>query len=120
MKDCAEQAERFAKQLKAMEREQEQAWRSQTTRFIDWDNHYSPKYSRCYFRAAYLNQSKSKNVPWATNIMFDAFEGRVLSSCTKATDAGYARGFCSVDDQAVRSEGDCAACQRYIDEHMDN
>jgi hypothetical protein len=118
MKDCAEQAERVVKQIKASQIE----LGSSADRLMDWENHYSPKYGRCYFRASYishdLKQGKDVGVPPFTSEIYDAFEGRVLSRCTGATAAKLAKSFCHVDDDAAPSEGDCAACQLYADEHM--
>jgi len=116
MKDCAEQAERLLKQHKATQRDIDP-----TTSILDWDNHYSPKYRRCYLRESMLSHrtgAEARDLPAFTSEVYDAFEGRLLAMCTGQTAVKTAKVFCRVLDEGS-SDGDCIACQRYIDEHMD-
>jgi len=72
MKECAEQADRFIKQPDPLRNQ-----------LGGWENHYSPKYNRCYVAITYLNAEAKKNpkLPLTFDVLYDAFEGRMLVFC---------------------------------------
>jgi hypothetical protein len=114
MKECAEQAARIAQRLE--ERPHKDFG------IMGWENHYSPKYERCYVLVKYLNReaTKNRNLPLLFDQLFDAFESRALAICTNssATEAGT---FCSVEPRADGSpEVDCGNCAQFIKDRMNN
>jgi hypothetical protein len=115
MKECAEQSDRVAKRAGWVE-----GRRDGDLTIMGWQNHYNPKYERCYVLVSYLNHAAKTNrdLPLLYDELFDAFEGRLLSICTDAASAN-ARVFCSIqaDD---RPHLDCRACRQFAKDRMEN
>lgn len=114
-KECAEQADRIATR---------NGWvigqRTEDHTVMGWRNHYSPKYGRCYILVSYMNRAalKDRDRPLLFDELFDAFEGRLLSTCTDATNSG-ARLMCSIDP-AESPDDDCRTCRKFTKDRMDN
>jgi hypothetical protein len=99
-KDCALQAERVAARLELEETRYKSTW------ILNWDNHYSAKYQRCFMRVRYTGGSDA---------LYDVFENSQVASCSNARDAP----FCDIKEDQQR-RGDCKACFAYIEERMKN
>src|ERR1035441_7761963 len=56
MKECAEQADKVVKRRGWVEGQ-----RTGDISIIDWQNHYSPKYGRCFIQANYKNHLTQKD-----------------------------------------------------------
>jgi hypothetical protein len=115
MKQCAEQAETMAKSVKFVEGE-----RSGNLQTLTWENHYSPKYDRCYIKISYAHYIPNKNAIRGTHEeLWDVFERRRLSSFTDINGPEQEL-FCDIptDDKVARHQ--CAACLQFIKDHMDN
>jgi hypothetical protein len=116
IKECAQQAERFVKDWEKVPKGMEE--QAKSVQLLGWQNHYSPKYGRCYIQLSIHTDSKmASNVPEIHEEMFDAFEGRSLASCTSPLMKN-AHLMCFVSDRNIG--GDCNACRQYIDDHMNN
>jgi len=63
MKECAEQADREAKRSGWIEGK-----RDGDASIVGWQNHYSPKYERCYVSVSYINHEarKDRDLPLLT------------------------------------------------------
>ena len=87
---------------------------------MGWQNHYSPKYGRCYVQVSYINRraKTDRELPLFYDELMDAFEARLLAVCTDASNAG-AFMFCRVEGDENR-RSDCRACRQFIRDHMDN
>jgi hypothetical protein len=111
MKECAEQAERFAKHEGLAKDPAVPSWR----------DHYSPKHGRCYILVNHVNWAPGKlgDLPRHYDELWDAFEGRLLSICTDSTWATQSALYCSVqaDDSP---KNDCQACREFTKDRMDN
>ncbi|MCA1827926.1 MAG: hypothetical protein ABR567_22450 [Myxococcales bacterium] len=116
MRECAEQATRVTKEHKSEVHEiDRQSW------IMNAENHYSPKYERCYLREVVSSHPTGRaaaDIPSFMTYIYDAFENRVLAECTDETGLKLAESFCRVHEPSTGAG--CAACERYIDEHMDN
>ena len=114
MKQCAEQTDRVAKRAGWAEGQ-----RNGEVTTMGWQNHYSPKYERCYILVNYVNHRAEKNgdLPLLYDELFDAFEGGLLSVCTDAVNS-KASFFCSI--QADESPHfDCRACRQFAKDRME-
>jgi hypothetical protein len=109
MKECADQADRFIKQPDPLRNQ-----------LAGWENHYSPKYGRCYVAISYLNGDAKKNpkVPLMFDVLYDAFEGRSLAMC--ADQNLWPRSFLCTVQEGAGPKFDCHTCRQYIDDHMRN
>jgi hypothetical protein len=106
-KECAAQAEKVM-----AERERRMSAKG-SLGDMDWENHYSPKYNKCFISATYFNSKGGKDLPAFTNTLVDAFERSTLA---QSASAGQTDGFCKIDDKAT----DCAQAEKFISEHMKN
>lgn len=108
MKDCAAQAE------KAGPREAEVNKGS-------YNNHYSPKYDRCYVRVSSKIQN-GEQVSGQGIRLVDAFERNTVAAFAETFPPSKSRISCFVDEG--RSDGlttvDCSAAKDFIFEHMRN
>jgi hypothetical protein len=80
------------------------------------ENHYSPKYGRCYLLVSYLHKggkAAPPGEPLNYNELWDAFERKLLATCA-GTQFGTS-GFCSIEGEGVF---ECAACKQFIDDRM--
>jgi len=109
MKECAQQTERMAKQ---------EGWVQGKDGILGWQNHYSPKYGRCFVSMSFMDESAKKDPDWPLlyDELIDAFEGRTLAMCTDA-QVSKARFLCNVQDPAGPT-GDCGACRQWIEDRM--
>jgi hypothetical protein len=113
MKDCAEQAERTAKREKLFAGAVMDPYLS-----MGYTNHYSPKYERCFIDTSMINNAPKKNpgMPLTERILFDAYEGRLLATCS-STDGNFVICQFDGDDSA---KGDCGRCAAFIEDRMTN
>jgi hypothetical protein len=112
MKDCAAQTDRIAKQQGWVERE------SNGEILTRWQNHYSPKYARCYIQVHYVNNAPGEhpNIPITSYDFIDAFEQKLLSTCS---DSFTTSALCMVTGDH-RSDFDCHACRQFVKDRMEN
>ncbi len=84
---------------------------------LHWENHYSPKYNRCFIKATYVlahaKEGGGKDRPMFTTQLIDAFE-RVLLA--ESAGVGPTSGFCSIDGKTA----DCDKAASFISERMKN
>jgi hypothetical protein len=106
-KECAAQAE------KVMAERDSRMVASGIPGAVDWTNHYSPKYDKCFISATYFNSKAGKDAPAFGTNLIDAFERSILAN---SASAGPSDGFCKVDDKTT----DCAKAAIFISEHMKN
>lgn len=112
MKECAAQTDSLAGR---------EGWvRGDTKSHVtteDWSNHYSPKYERCYVEVSYRNHlaEKDKDLPLLYFELWDAFEGKLVASCTNASTAGA-----SIVCESESKFGDCRACRQFVKDRMNN
>jgi hypothetical protein len=111
MKDCAQQADRAARREKWFEGAPMKPYVS-----TGYTNHYSPKYDRCYALVTFLNHEAGSKLPLTQELLFDAFEARVLATCTSTE---VAAAFCSIEVSPEKM-GNCQACEAYVKDRMDN
>lgn len=115
MRQCADQATRLADR---------EGWgREPLTdqiRARDWNNHYSPKFGRCFVRINFVNReaAKNKDLPYYVYLLYDGFEGHGLATCTDANIQG-ASDFCSIEG-AGDQQNSCSACRVFIRDRMSN
>ena len=113
-KECAEQTDRYTKRSGLVE-----SGMNGTVLTMGWQNHYSPKYEKCFVRIGYMETSKKARpvdrVLWTD--LVDAFEGRIVATCTDGIDARSP--YCSVYVGGVPS-GDCWACREFMRDRMEN
>jgi hypothetical protein len=114
MKECAERTDRAAKQAGWIEGQ-----RTGNITVMGWQNHYSPKYGKCYLQVNYLNQraETNPNVPSIDYELYDAFEEKLLSSCTD--EIGKATAYCTINNDAG-PHFDCNACRHFVKDRMEN
>ena len=76
MKECAERADRMAKQKEWVEGK-----RIGDTKIEGWQNHYSAKYGRCYVQVFYEDHAaENANIVYFEEYdLYDAFQGMPLS-----------------------------------------
>ena len=114
-KDCADQAERAARRQNWVEGGKFYFWTS-----TGYTNHYSPKYDRCYVAVSYSNEDAKANPgPTQQELLFDAFENRLLATCSSSASADLRSFYCNVGDNSEK-DGDCGVCGEFIKEHLDN
>ncbi len=104
-KECASKAEKLMAEL---DRRGQGAWH--------WENHYSPKYNRCFISATYITSEKdggSKDRSLFSIQLVDAFERSVLAN---SAFGGATEGFCDIDGKTA----DCEKAASFIAEHMKN
>jgi hypothetical protein len=110
-RQCAEQTEKVIKRVEAE--------RSADVGLVGWQNHYSPKYERCFVHLSYVNRkAKELGLPVTFDELDDAFENKLLAVATGVIRAKNAEWYCSITDGVTDSNGDCAAARAYIDERM--
>jgi hypothetical protein len=109
-KECAMQSE------KLMADDDRRAVASGVGIATHWENHYSPKYNRCFVSASYMTSAKDgggKTVPMFQTQLSDAFERSVLAN---SAAVGPTNGFCHIEDR----QADCDKVAIFISEHMKN
>ena len=107
-KDCAEQAYRIIKENPEPLR-------------LGWENHYSPKYGLCFVDVSYSNPDakKYKGAPYFFEELYDAFERRLLTICSRDMHISNDNPFCSIQT-GPPPHFDCSACRAFIRERMEN
>jgi len=120
MKDCAEQTDRM---LKRAHLEEGQRIGADTT-ITGTQNHYSPKYERCYIQVFVSHNLKGnieaqvkKGVPLVSYDLYDGFEGKFLSSCTDMPQINHSF-FCSIEGNSGNPSWDCSACAKFTKDRM--
>ena len=113
MKDCAQQS---GKMLRLGHLEPETRV-SNDISVTGNQNHYSLKFGRCYVQVFYLHHvSKAdieKGIPPISYELYDAFEGKLLSSCTDMLRFEES-AFCDVEDNSTT----CSACREFVKDRM--
>jgi hypothetical protein len=122
MKDCAEQTARIATR---------EGWARVTKwgeTLMSSENHYSPKYEKCYVRVNYMRAFEDGSTPIFYSHLWDAFEALKIADCTP-TQRGPAStdmanpgvsAFCSIHESDPDSHFSCAGCQQFVKDRMEN
>jgi len=120
MKDCADQTDRM---LKRAHLEEGQRIDADTT-IIGTQNHYSPKYERCYVQVFYTHNLKGnideqvkKGFPLVSYDLYDGFEGKLLSRCTDMPQITHSY-FCSIEGDGGNTAWDCSDCRKFTKDRM--
>ncbi|MGD1097011.1 MAG: hypothetical protein ABSB35_34105 [Bryobacteraceae bacterium] len=111
MMQCATRADQWTAAVGLVEGK-----RQGNVEILGWENHYSPKYERCYLLVSYLNKggkAEPPGDPISYKELWDAFERKLLATCT-GPQFGTS-GFCSIEGE---KGFDCATCQQFIDDRM--
>jgi hypothetical protein len=113
MKECAERADRVAKQEGWVEGQ-----RTGEVTTEAWQNHYSAKYGKCYIQAFYMNHAAetNANLPYFYYELYDAFEKKSLSTCS---DESRSNAFCNIENPAG-PHFDCSGCRKFVKDRMEN
>lgn len=108
---CAENARRVIKDIE--DRRDDQFY------VLNWTNHYSPTFRRCFVHVSFFNRSfkTDKTQPMVYDVLIDALENSEVASCTRSPSTGW-EVWCSISDGETQSNGDCTACRRFIDERL--
>lgn len=114
-RQCTAQAEKVAKPLETLH--------TPDVIFMGWENHYSPKYERCFVHVSYQNPKALADphlgLPVFYDELSDAFENRMLATAPTITvGVPNTSIICSITDGATQVSFDCAAARAYIDERM--
>jgi hypothetical protein len=110
-KACATQAEKVIK------------WLVGDDAKITWQNHYSPKYDRCFLKTWRMLDAK-KVEDWTGNVsetdLYDAFErSRLANYVTAIPPSPRFESLCDIEDKE-KSHEDCRAAADFIAEHLKN
>jgi hypothetical protein len=107
-KDCAVQADRVMKDTGL----------TGDRNVIGWENHYNPKYARCFVLVDYREPDADKipGVPSLYSELYDAFERRLLSTCQDELDKNT---FCTVQSEGSLAAVDCRVCRSLVKERME-
>ena len=108
MVECAVQADRVTSRARP----------ATDQKMLGLQNHYSPKYGRCFLQITYLN-SGARNRPELPPLyyeLWDAFEEKLLGICTDVP--GYEEGaFCNI--QGGQGFVKCDACRTFVRDQDD-
>jgi hypothetical protein len=107
-KDCAAQADRVMRDTGL----------TGDRNVIGWENHYNPKYGRCFVLVDYINPDAEKipGIPSFYNELYDAFERRLLSTCQDDLDKNT---FCTVQSEGSLGAVDCRVCRSLVKDRME-
>jgi hypothetical protein len=97
-RECAAQAERAAKSS---------LWDARNV--LGWENHYSPKYERCFVVVSWPERNGSKEE------LYDAFERRNLATCAVGIGVSHVA---EAADETKTSIVDTSVCQDFIRDRM--
>ena len=75
----------------------------------EWSNHYSPKYTRCFVKAAYMGSVKGG--PIFRFMLIDAFERGILATSAGGGSSGRPFPIASAIEISCRSEEKPAECK---------
>ena len=128
-KECAAQAEKVMA-------ERTRALTISGSRDIEWSNHYSPKYNRCFLKIEWMQDDKVavKGGPMFYMFLLDAFERTTLAN---SADGPPVEAVCRYDDNPKECEqraafvwklacqiedqkSDCSNAREFIADHMKN
>jgi len=118
-KQCADQAEKvMASKTRELPSEE----------FLRWNNHYSPKYDRCFIEIRHMLRIVSPNAKH-DGVVFtgqtgligtelqDAFERKSMAWIDPEADGkSLNKRYCKLDDETA----DCGKTQNFVAEHMKN
>ena len=109
MNECAAQADKVASRARL----------DSDKAVLGRQNHYSPANGHCHIEISYLNSEARKNpglLPETYYELWDAFEERLLSTCTDGPVSGKG-AFCNIQD---RDQGfvDCEVCRSFVRDRM--
>jgi hypothetical protein len=113
MKDCSAQTDRIASRYGWSE------WhKTDEIILVRWQNHYSPKYGRCFIQVFYMNSPEKKDpeLPTAFSVLHDAFEYREVASCASDFPSWKRSFLCMIGDKIQT----CGECCQFIEERMNN
>jgi hypothetical protein len=99
MKDCATQAEKVGPGEAGANKG-------------SYNNHYSPKYDRCFVRITWIIRGPGEQVSGEGIRLFDAFEHSTVAISYVTSPASKIS--CFVDDRSV----DCSEARDFISDHM--
>ncbi len=117
MKDCAQQMDQFLRDREKAFQRMDQTHAVRLT-VMEWKNHYSPKYGRCYAEITSVYKAPEGSSAWYDEL-HDAFENRLVATCVPAFEKTTNRT-CTVNSRNAQTEVDCDACRQFIDDHMRN
>src|ERR1700720_2942450 len=109
-KECATQAEKV---IAASDREE---LAKGFPAAMQWENHYSPKYDKCFVSAVYMEKSKRPSgeaFSFIATILTDAFERHSLATSASLEEPA---GICNIDG----TNADCTQVEAFITDHMKN
>jgi hypothetical protein len=114
MKECAERADRMAKQKEWVEGK-----RIGSTKIEGWQNHYSAKYGRCYVQVFYEDHAvENANIVYFEEYdLYDAFQGMPLSRCSNESRSSV---LCWIDGADLPQFLDCSDCREFVKDRMEN
>lgn len=113
-KQCAERAD---KMIKAG------GWNAtnpaDTLELFGYQNHYSPKYQRCYIELSIHQKNPTDAIPGQWVELYDAFESKNLATCVSEFATEQQKLMCSVDrPDSDSSRVSCSVCDAFINDHM--
>ncbi len=109
MRECSESADRL----------RQRDFRDGVDHVLGSDNHYSPKWGRCFLRVGYGNpeaRRQDRRAPAMFYELYDVFEHRQLATCTDALTGGSS-DYCDVSDD-ITEAGNCRACRTFVKARM--
>jgi hypothetical protein len=110
-KECADQAEKVMADIKTT-----------ALKISSWENHYSPKYDKCF--VSYFGTDSLQDVAIFTHTLIDGFERATLAYVWKrypVTGGSIQLGKLEGAVRSIDSEDvNCEKAGQFIDEHMKN
>lgn len=114
MKECSEQAGKALSEIRGGVAEESDDYPQ------NWENHYSPKYNRCYlliYRTLFKTNSAGKREVSSWARLVDAFErSEIASEHYDNVLSDRQLEFCQIGDGIVA----CVKAKAFISEHMKN
>jgi hypothetical protein len=110
-RQCAERAEKVVKQIKV----------SGDSGVVTWENHYSPKYERCFVLVTY--QDPKPDIATGTPALYvelaDALENRLLAAAAVGWEAFKPMPFyCRIREGSGERIVNCSDADAFIQERM--
>jgi hypothetical protein len=89
---------------------------------VTWNNHYSPKYDKCFIEIRHMVRIVGPN-PTHTNVIYTGEVRWLGSELQDAFERSELAWFTPIEKQVCRVEGetvDCVRARNFIAEHMKN
>ena len=117
MKECSEQAAKFLHAGKW-----DEVKPSASIQLRGSENHYSPKYVKCYIELVIADKEPSEANPGLYHELVDAFEGKIVATCSSVSTTDWQTGFyCEVTGSPfIKGADRCAVCNDFIKDHMEH